>query len=126
MNRKAEKILNTASILFIQNGVKKVTMDDIAEQARVSKVTVYKYFTDKDTLYFEVGRYVLSYHLSKLINIIESGDRLIRKLYNYIEIVSDFTDSRRQWLCSELVKFNDRLSSEYFGYINKQIGRAHV
>jgi AcrR family transcriptional regulator len=51
MNIKAEKILNTTIKLFIHEGVKKTTMDEIAEKANVSKVTIYKYFIDKDTLY---------------------------------------------------------------------------
>jgi AcrR family transcriptional regulator len=120
MNKKAEKILNTTSKLFLQNGAKKITMDDIAEQAKVSKVTVYKYFSDKDTLYYEVGKHILSFQLSKLNEIIESRDSLINRFYSYIDILSEFTDSRQLWLCSELTKFNDRLSSEYNGYISKQ------
>lgn len=120
MNKKCEKILNTSIKLFLKHGVKKVTMDDIAEQARVSKVTVYKYFSDKDTLYYEVGKQILSDQLSKLKAILESGNSLVNMFYDYIEIMSHFTDSHLLFLCSELQKYNDRLSGEYFNYNDEQ------
>ena len=62
MNKKENKILNTTINLFIRDGIKKVTMDDIAEYAKSSKVTVYKYFVDKDTLYSQ-SRQAYSFRL---------------------------------------------------------------
>lgn len=120
MNKKAEKILNTTVKLFLQNGIKKVTMDDIAEQAMVSKVTVYKYFSDKDTLYYEVGKHILSYQISKMNEMIGSEDILIKRLYYFIDVLSDFMDTGYFDLCSELIKFNDRLSHDYESYLNSR------
>ena len=37
MNKKAKKILNSTIRLFIRDGVKKITMDDIAENSNASK-----------------------------------------------------------------------------------------
>ncbi|MCD8176103.1 MAG: TetR/AcrR family transcriptional regulator [Tannerellaceae bacterium] len=45
-----EQILLTAFDLFSQYGIKKVSMDDIARSLRISKRTLYEYFTDKETL----------------------------------------------------------------------------
>lgn len=118
MNKKAEKILNTTAKLFIQSGIKKTTMDDIAEQAKVSKVTVYKYFSDKDTLYFEVGKYILHLQISRLKEIIKTEKVLIKKFYEFIAVLSDFIDTDHFWLCSELTNFNDVLSDEYAKYMS--------
>lgn len=49
MNDKGQ-ILLTAFDLFSQYGIKKVSMDDIARSLRISKRTLYEYFTDKETL----------------------------------------------------------------------------
>jgi AcrR family transcriptional regulator len=49
--RKKNRILQSAVDLFLETGIKKVTMDDIAGRANVSKMTVYKYFKDKESLY---------------------------------------------------------------------------
>mgnify|MGYP000625108103 CR=1 FL=1 len=49
--RKIRAIKEQASILFVRNGFQHVTMEAVAQYANVSKVTLYKYFKDKQTLY---------------------------------------------------------------------------
>ncbi|QMS85512.1 TetR/AcrR family transcriptional regulator [Candidatus Xianfuyuplasma coldseepsis] len=49
--RKINSIIEQASRLFVRNGYHKVTMESIAQYANVSKVTLYKYFNDKQMLY---------------------------------------------------------------------------
>ena len=117
MNKKAEKIINTTINLFIKEGVKKVTMDDIAENAKSSKVTVYKYFSDKDTLYLEVGKFIFQNYAQKLKSIISNSDALIIKIQQYLDIICEFTDSGNLALCKELVQYNIDLSNEYSFYL---------
>lgn len=45
-----EQILSTAFDLFSQYGIKKVSMNDIARTANISKRTLYQQFEDKETL----------------------------------------------------------------------------
>ncbi|MCK9222642.1 MAG: TetR/AcrR family transcriptional regulator [Limnochordia bacterium] len=47
---KYEQILNAAMTLFLSRGISNVTMDDIAEAAPASKMTVYRYFQNKERL----------------------------------------------------------------------------
>ena len=49
--RKVDSIIEHASLLFVRHGFHKVTMESIAQYANVSKVTLYKYFRDKQALY---------------------------------------------------------------------------
>ncbi len=93
-------------------------MNEIAEKAKASKVTIYKYFSDKDTLYFEVGKYILSNHISKLENIIESKSPLIKQFYSFIEILSTFTNMGYFKLCKELTTYNLNFLSEYNDYLD--------
>ncbi|GIN85134.1 TetR family transcriptional regulator [Heyndrickxia sporothermodurans] len=48
-----ELILKTAAQLFIENGFQKVSIDDVAKNADVTKATVYYYFESKAELYKE-------------------------------------------------------------------------
>ena len=50
MNDTKSKILDSARNLFEEYGYKKVSMDEIASNACVTKKTVYSYFKDKETL----------------------------------------------------------------------------
>jgi len=113
MNKKAEKILNTTIKLFIHEGVKKITMDDIAEKASASKVTIYKYFMDKDSLYLEVGKRIFSHFTDNLNNIMVSDDVLIKKLYDYLNAVSEFTNSGQFDLGIELTRYNQDVETEF-------------
>jgi AcrR family transcriptional regulator len=45
-----ERILNAAFELFKNNGYSRTTMDDIAEQAAISRGTLFNYFPTKDSL----------------------------------------------------------------------------
>ncbi|HBK45172.1 MAG TPA: TetR family transcriptional regulator [Xanthomonadaceae bacterium] len=53
---KRAAILGAAKALFIEQGYAGVSMDGIAAQAGVSKLTVYSHFGDKETLFTEAIR----------------------------------------------------------------------
>jgi TetR/AcrR family transcriptional regulator, cholesterol catabolism regulator len=45
-----ERILEKTSALFMQYGIRSITMDEIAAQLGISKKTIYQFFTDKDAM----------------------------------------------------------------------------
>ncbi|MDD3341459.1 MAG: TetR/AcrR family transcriptional regulator [Bacilli bacterium] len=48
---KRKQIIEKARFLFQNYGYKKVSMDEIAREAEVTKKTIYSYFKDKDALF---------------------------------------------------------------------------
>jgi TetR/AcrR family transcriptional regulator, mexJK operon transcriptional repressor len=52
--RKRQAILDAAATLFLRDGYLATSMDNIAAAASVSKQTVYKQFTDKQSLFREI------------------------------------------------------------------------
>ena len=48
---KRQAILEAAKILFLSNGYANTSMDAVAAEAGVSKLTVYSHFNDKETLF---------------------------------------------------------------------------
>lgn len=109
--------MNATAKLFMREGVKKTTRDDVAANSNVSKVTVYKYFVDKDTLYFELAKHIFSQHIARLERIIEPGEALVKKLYDYLDVVSDFADSGELDLCRELAAYNSDIEAEHQRYL---------
>ena len=51
MNAKRRTILRAAKAVFLKCGFGGTTMDAVAERARVSKMTVYRHFDDKEALF---------------------------------------------------------------------------
>jgi AcrR family transcriptional regulator len=71
---KRARIVETAQELFFQRGISDVTVEQIARRAQVSRVTIFKYFTDKDGLVKEAVR---SWARSLLLGLdaVLAGDR---------------------------------------------------
>ncbi len=53
---KKDAVLRTGRELFLRHGIRKVRIEEICADARVSKRTFYKYFRDKDDLAIDVLR----------------------------------------------------------------------
>ena len=54
--RKDREIIQAATTTFVQKGYDGTSMEEIATRAAVSKQTIYKHFTDKETLFGAVVR----------------------------------------------------------------------
>jgi len=54
--RKDQDIIDAATVAFVSKGYDGTSMDEIAARAEVSKQTIYKHFTDKQTLFGAVVR----------------------------------------------------------------------
>src|SRR6516164_3214676 len=52
--RKRQAIMEAATALFLRDGYRNTSMDQIAADAAVSKQTVYKHFADKEQLFREI------------------------------------------------------------------------
>lgn len=66
---KKDVIIEVARGLFTKYGYKKVSMDEIAREANVTKKTIYSYFKDKDSMFI----YFLNEELEKLKDEIEKN-----------------------------------------------------
>ena len=53
--RRKDSILDAAEALFLQKGLENTSMVDIAGQAGITKVTLYRYFPDRHPIAFEIA-----------------------------------------------------------------------
>lgn len=116
MKNKKQSILNAASELLLQEGVKKTTMDDLAAYAKCSKVTIYKYFKDKDALLVRIGEQIYTEQIEKVKGVILSEKDLVSKLYDFIDVVTSFSDTGKDTLCEDLIGYESTLESTYENY----------
>jgi len=76
----SRRIKKSALELFKAHGVEKVNMDEIAAQAGVSKVTIYKYFHSKEELFQQVINLYLDEILADTEKMLDSDLSIIDKL----------------------------------------------
>ena len=80
-----DRILQHAQTLFMRNGIKSVSMDDIADDMAMSKKTLYKWFENKDQI-VQAG---MSKHLDgtqcECTNMIKTATSAIDELFRMME-----------------------------------------
>lgn len=85
-----ERIIEEASKLFFQNGIKSITMSDIATHLGISKRTLYEVFKDKEDLLeecFENNSIHVKEEMTKIIN--ESGNVIEAMMRIYAKHLND-------------------------------------
>lgn len=89
---RREKIIDAAENVILEEGFEEATMDSIAEQAEVSKGTLYLYFESKVELYLAVcqrGSDKLNARFSKILTMEHTGLEMIRKMGEvYLDFVT--------------------------------------
>ena len=76
-----KSIVITSTELFLTLGFKSVTMDDIAEEMKISKKTIYTFFANKEALVQSVVFSMYSYITTNLTQIREKASNPISELY---------------------------------------------
>ena len=88
--------LDAAEKLFLQNGLEATTMVDIAAQAGITKVTLYRYFANRDVIAYEI-------HV-----------RVMKRITSFIEINElEFTAEAAKKMAHGMISNFERLRSDY-------------
>lgn len=77
---KRQAILEAAKALFLRHGYEGSSMEAIAREARVSKLTVYNHFSDKDTLFLEAVKAKCEEQLPQLFEARDTDDPVEARL----------------------------------------------
>ena len=76
-----ERVILKSIELFTRSGIRLVTMDQIAEEAGMSKRTIYELFKDKDTLVMECLEALHRQQMIEIQEIFEGTSNIIEALY---------------------------------------------
>lgn len=94
--RRRNEIIDAAEKIFFSRGYKEATVDEIAEEAELSKGTVYIYFNSKDDLYHAIimrGVGILSSMFRKALLIEGSGIEKVRAIGEaYLSFFREYPD----------------------------------
>ncbi|WP_207736172.1 TetR/AcrR family transcriptional regulator [Fusibacter ferrireducens] len=109
---KQNHIKKSALELFNKYGASKVSIDEIASCANVSKVTIYKYFDSKNGLYLEIVKMIFDEHVDAIQNVINDDLTFFQKLKIIIATKSNSVFYMKGAFLQELIK-SDREIEEY-------------
>lgn len=130
MNKK-EEVINAARELFTKYGYKKVSMDEIAMKANVTKKTIYSYFNDKEAMFkyfaeeeLKSMKDKIESEMSDKIPFIEKVSKLLyesllfRKNSDLIKTISAEVKTNNTIQCISFLKYYD---NEIINYIEENI-----
>jgi len=92
-NRKF--ILKAAERIFALKGYSLATMDQIAEEAQFSKVTLYRYFKSKSAIFFEIINKSFDDVYQKMTRILLEENRAEEKLRELIHCMSSYYQQKK-------------------------------
>ena len=91
MRKKQKDVLNTARELFWKHGVSRITMEEISSKAHVSKMTLYKYYSNKKELALAVLETEIGKSMDKFRDIIKSDIAFEEKLEQMFRLKTEGT-----------------------------------
>jgi len=99
------QFLFKVSQLFIENGAKSLTMDDIAKTFGISKKTLYVKYKNKEQLIAEVLTYKLDEIIIRLKHLDLQVDNAVERMFCRDEEIDNLADSNNTLLIKQLMKY---------------------
>lgn len=100
-----KSFLEKVAELFIENGAKTLTMDDIAREFGMSKKTLYQKYTTKEALLEDVLEYKLSEVIEKLNKMDKQIENAVDRMYCRDEEIEKAARSNNSVLIRQLLKY---------------------
>ena len=102
----SERIRQKAHDLFMQYGLRSVSMDDIANNLGISKKTIYQYYEDKDSLVDAVVGRIIQYNRSCCEIDQKSADNAIHEIFLAMEFMMEIFRSMNASLLFDMQKYH--------------------
>ena len=114
-----DRILLKAEELFMQFGIRSVSMDDIANNLGMSKKTLYQYFSDKD----ELVEAVVDGHINGIqedcIDCRKEAKDAIHEIFNTMERIMEEFSNMNPMLLYDLEKFHHKAYQRFRDHKDK-------
>ena len=101
-----ERIIQGGEELFLQAGVRSVTMDDIARHLGMSKKTIYQFFKDKDELVMALVKKKLKEDEEQMNEILKISENVIDKMINMMKCSEEIFSRINPIVIHDLQKYH--------------------
>ena len=100
-----EKIIERASELMMQFGIRTVTMDDISRDLGISKKTIYQYFKDKKELVNRITSQHLQVEEERFASTVKESQNSVHELMLVSQCLRESMKDMKMSMLNELHKF---------------------
>lgn len=118
---KDTELLSKVSQIFLKNGAKTVTMDEIARELRVSKKTLYEKYQNKDTLLEEVLSYSLEKVLEKFNDLDETIENAIVRMFARDTEIEKASRTNDSIFLRQLLKYYPQIFNKHMLYFSGKL-----
>jgi AcrR family transcriptional regulator len=116
-----ERIKQKANDLFMQYGLRSVSMDDIANGLGISKKTIYQYYADKDELVDAFINEKINHNQSCCeLDKNESKDA-VHEIFLAVDMMMDMLSSINPSLLFELQKYHPHAFEKFYKHKNEYL-----
>ena len=112
------RILQKAHDLFMQYGLRSVSMDDIANALGISKKTIYHHYADKDALVDEVVGAIIKYNQSCCEQDRHRSDNAIHEIFLAMEFMIEIFRSMNSSLLFDMQKYHPNAFQKFAKHKN--------
>lgn len=108
--------------MFLQYGIRSVSMDDIAAQLGISKKTLYQYYTDKGELVDAVLRYEIEHGQQDCILCFQQSKDAVDEIFLTMERIIEQFRNMNPMILYDLQKFHFDAFQKFLKYKNDFLG----
>ena len=106
MNEKERELFFKASELFLQNGIKSLTMNDIASRLGISKKTLYTYVSDKNDLVKKCIQLHINTNECAILDVCEVSHNAIEELISMSKVAGEQMNKMHPSILFDLQKYH--------------------
>ena len=104
--------------MFLQYGIRSVSMDDIATQLGISKKTLYQYYTDKDELVDAVLQYEIEHGQQDCTQCLQQSKDAVDEIFLTMERIVEQFRNMNPMVLYDLQKFHFNAFQKFLKYKN--------
>ena len=110
--RRRSEITDAAEIIIFANGIEKAKVEDIAEQAELSKATLYLYFHNKEEIYFAISMRGQKIMLDMVEKAILSVTEIRAKILSFLKTMVQFKETYPDYFNAVLYFLTNKIQFE--------------
>ena len=119
-----DRIQSKAHELFLQYGIRSVSMDDIAAQLGISKKTLYQYYTDKDELVDAVLQFEIEQGQQDCQQCLQQSKDAVDEIFLTMERIIEQFRNMNPMVLYDLQKFHFDSFQRFLKYKNGFLGEV--